>query len=175
MDPILIPVDGSESSERALGKGIELANALKAKLMFLYVANVNQLAVNSCLSAELLEAVNKAGDVVLTHAEESAPEGIETERVMETGSPAPVIIDEIQYAPELLPLIKIRVDNDKRNGQYFLTGSQMFHLMKNVSESLAGRAAVTPLYGLSRNEIIGKNEIPFLPTNNFSIEDKCKL
>lgn len=93
MEKILIPVDGSESSERALGKGIELANALKAKLMFLYVANVNQLAVNSCLSAELLEAVNKAGDVVLTHAEESTPDGIETERVMETGSPAPVIID----------------------------------------------------------------------------------
>ena len=93
MEKILIPVDGSESSERALGKGIELANALKAKLMFLYVANVNQLAVNSCLSAELLEAVNKAGDVVLTHAEESAPDDLETERVMETGSPAPVIID----------------------------------------------------------------------------------
>lgn len=93
MEKILIPVDGSESSNRALGKGIELANAMKAKLMFLYVANVNQLAVNSCLSAELLEAVNKAGDVVLTHAEESAPDGIETERVMETGSPAPVIID----------------------------------------------------------------------------------
>ena len=93
MEKILIPVDGSESSERALGKGIELANALKAKLIFLYVANVNQLAVNSCLSSELLEAVNKAGDVVLTHAEESTPDGIETERVMETGSPAPVIID----------------------------------------------------------------------------------
>ena len=89
--------------------------------------------------------------------------------------PAPVIIDEIQYAPELLPLIKIRVDNDKRNGQYFLTGSQMFHLMKNVSESLAGRAAITPLYGLSRNEILGKNEIPFLPTNNFSIESNETL
>ena len=93
MEKILIPVDGSESSEHALGKGIELANALKAKLMFLYVANVNQLAVNSCLSSELLEAVNKAGNVVLTHAEESTPDGIETERVMETGSPAPVIID----------------------------------------------------------------------------------
>ena len=93
MEKILIPVDGSESSERALGKGIELANALKAKLIFLYVANINQLAVNSCLSTELLETMNKAGDVILTHAEESAPEGIEMERIMETGSPAPVIID----------------------------------------------------------------------------------
>ncbi len=93
MEKILIPVDGSDSSERALGKAIELANALKAKLIFLYVANVNQLAVNSCLSAELLEAMNKAGDVILTHAEESSSNGIETERIMETGSPAPVIID----------------------------------------------------------------------------------
>ena len=93
MEKILIPVDGSDSSERALGKAIELANALKAKLIFLYVANVNQLAVNSCLSAELLEAMNKAGDVILTHAEERSSNGIETERIMETGSPAPVIID----------------------------------------------------------------------------------
>ena len=51
----------------------------------------------------------------------------------------PVIIDEIQYAPELLPYIKIRVDENPEKGQYFLTGSRMFHMMKNVSESLAGR------------------------------------
>ena len=53
--------------------------------------------------------------------------------------PAPVIIDEVQYAPELLPYIKIRIDENRQNGQYFLTGSQMFRLMKNVSESLAGQ------------------------------------
>ena len=93
MKKILVPVDGSESSERALEKAIELATGLKSKLTFLYVANVNQLAVNSCLSSELLEAVSKAGDVVLTHAEEIVPEGVELERVMETGSPAPVIVD----------------------------------------------------------------------------------
>lgn len=103
MEKILVPVDGSESSERALEKAIELANALKAKLMFLYVANVNQLAVNSCLSAELLEAVNKAGDVVLTHAEERASDGLETERVLETGSPAPVITDVAEeYGVDLI-------------------------------------------------------------------------
>ena len=93
MEKILVPVDGSESSERALKKAIELAVALKAKLSFLYVANVNQLAVNSCLSAELLEAVNKAGDVVLSHAEESVPDGVEAERLLETGAPASAIID----------------------------------------------------------------------------------
>ena len=93
MEKILIPVDGSESSEHALVKAVELAKALKAKLLFLYVANVNQLAVNSCLSSELLEAVNKAGEVVLSHAEETASDGVETERLLETGSPAPAIVD----------------------------------------------------------------------------------
>ncbi|MBR5163359.1 MAG: universal stress protein [Schwartzia sp.] len=93
MEKILVPVDGSESSERALKKAIELAVALKAKLSFLYVANVNQLAVNSCLSAELLEAVNKAGEVILSHAEERVPTGVESERLLETGSPASAIID----------------------------------------------------------------------------------
>ena len=93
MQKILVPVDGSDSSERALDRASELAVALKAKLIFLYVANVNQLAVNSCLSAELLEAMNKAGDVILTHAKERVSESIETERVLETGSPASAIVD----------------------------------------------------------------------------------
>jgi predicted AAA+ superfamily ATPase len=55
---------------------------------------------------------------------------------------APVLIDEIQYAPELLPYIKMEVDKEKQNGAYWLTGSQAFHLMKNVSESLAGRVGM---------------------------------
>lgn len=54
----------------------------------------------------------------------------------------PVIIDEIQYATELLPYIKIRTDKEQKNGMYYLTGSQMFHMMKNVSESLAGRVGI---------------------------------
>ena len=76
----------------------------------------------------------------------------------------PVIIDEIQYAPELLPYLKIRIDENRKPGQYFLTGSQMFRLMKNVSESLAGRVGILSLYGLSRAEIAGTEEIPFLPS-----------
>lgn len=55
----------------------------------------------------------------------------------------PVILDEIQYAPELLPLLKLRIDKERqRNGRWLLTGSQQFHLMRNVSESLAGRIAI---------------------------------
>lgn len=76
----------------------------------------------------------------------------------------PVIIDEIQYAPELLSYIKIRVDRDKTPGQYFLTGSQMFHMMKNVSETLAGRVGILTLYSLSQAEIAGRDSKPFLPT-----------
>lgn len=76
---------------------------------------------------------------------------------------APVIIDEIQFAPELLPYIKIRVDQTKTAGQYFLTGSQMFHMMKNVSESLAGRVGILSMYSLSRSEIMGYQINPFLP------------
>ena len=69
--------------------------------------------------------------------------------------PPPVIIDEIQYAPELLPYIKICVDRRKANGDFWLTGSQMFHMMKNVSESLAGRVGIVNLFGLSNSEITG--------------------
>ena len=66
----------------------------------------------------------------------------------------PLILDEIQYVPSLLPHIKRIVDADRRNyGQYVLTGSQIFPLMKGVSESLAGRIAIFHLYPLSWEEI----------------------
>ena len=76
---------------------------------------------------------------------------------------APLIIDEIQYAPELLPYIKIRTDKTQQNGLYYLTGSQMFHMMKNVSESLAGRVGILSMYSFSRAEIEGRVSAPFLP------------
>lgn len=76
---------------------------------------------------------------------------------------APLIIDEIQYATELLPYIKIRADQGQQNGLYYLTGSQMFPMMKNVSESLAGRVGILSMYSLSRAEIEGRKSVPFLP------------
>ena len=79
---------------------------------------------------------------------------------------APVIIDEIQYAPNLLPYIKIRVDRDGTKGSYWLTGSQIFHLMQNASESLAGRVGIVHLLGLSQAEIVGRPSMPFLPTQD---------
>ncbi|HBU11543.1 MAG TPA: ATPase [Clostridiales bacterium] len=67
----------------------------------------------------------------------------------------PLLIDEIQYAPELLPYIKMSVYENRVNGDYWLTGSQMFHMMKNASESLAGRVGIVNLLGLSQSEIAG--------------------
>lgn len=80
--------------------------------------------------------------------------------------PPPVLIDEIQYAAELLPHIKMAADRAQRLGLFWLTGSQQFHLMRGVSESLAGRVAVIHLLGLSRREMLGQGQKarPFLPT-----------
>jgi len=74
----------------------------------------------------------------------------------------PVIIDEIQYAPELLSYIKMYVDEHRSKGNFWLTGSQKFHLMKGVSESLAGRIAVIEMHGLSQSEIDGDENAPFV-------------
>jgi predicted AAA+ superfamily ATPase len=66
----------------------------------------------------------------------------------------PVIIDEVQYAPELFTYIKIYADSHKQNGLFWLTGSQQFHLMQGIQESLAGRVAILDMLGLSYKEII---------------------
>jgi predicted AAA+ superfamily ATPase len=77
--------------------------------------------------------------------------------------PAPLIIDEVQYAPELFPYIKMEIDNGARAGSYLMTGSQMYQLMKLAGESLAGRAAILRMSGLSQHEIYGKGEcLPFM-------------
>lgn len=83
--------------------------------------------------------------------------------------PAPLLIDEIQYAPEILPYIKMAVDQHRTPGQFWLTGSQQFHLMKNVSESLAGRVGILQLLGLSRRESLGmgSKQPPFMPDASF--------
>ncbi|OQB27329.1 MAG: hypothetical protein BWY10_01469 [Chloroflexi bacterium ADurb.Bin180] len=75
--------------------------------------------------------------------------------------PPPVILDEVQYAPDLLPYIKERIDQRRSAaGQYILTGSQNLLLMERVSESLAGRAAVLRLLPLSNRELVGQPERP---------------
>jgi predicted AAA+ superfamily ATPase len=68
--------------------------------------------------------------------------------------PAPAIIDEVQYAPQLFRHLKVAIDTDRHHaGRYLLTGSQKFTLMKEVADSLAGRAAILNLETLSLAEL----------------------
>ncbi|MCL2627393.1 MAG: ATP-binding protein [Oscillospiraceae bacterium] len=79
----------------------------------------------------------------------------------------PIIVDEIQKAAELFEYIKdiVDMDRDKKKGQFYLTGSQSMKLMKNVSESLAGRAGVVKMLGLSARELSQTTyRKPFIPT-----------
>lgn len=70
--------------------------------------------------------------------------------------PAPLVLDEIQYCPELVPTLKRVVDADKRPGMYILTGSQQWSVLKSVAESLAGRAVFVDLEGFSLAEMAGR-------------------
>ena len=69
--------------------------------------------------------------------------------------PAPVLIDEVQYAPQLFSYIKISVDNGAAPGSYWLTGSQAFQMMELAQESLAGRTAIVHMSALSQSELYG--------------------
>jgi len=73
--------------------------------------------------------------------------------------PAPLILDEIQYAPELVASIKRRIDLDRSPGQYILTGSQQWGVMKSMSESLAGRAVFLDLSSFCLLEISRKTDV----------------
>jgi predicted AAA+ superfamily ATPase len=79
----------------------------------------------------------------------------------------PVLIDEVQYAPELFTYIKIHVDDHHNPGDFWLTGSQVFQLMHGVQESLAGRVALLHMSPLSQREITGAECVPF--TTNFDM------
>ncbi|HBC84377.1 MAG TPA: ATPase [Clostridiales bacterium] len=89
----------------------------------------------------------------------------------------PIIIDEIQYAPELLRNIKMIVDSSEEKAMFYLTGSQKFNLMKDVSESLAGRIGIINLLGLSLREIKEVNfNKPFMPTEEYlKLRENCKV
>ncbi len=72
--------------------------------------------------------------------------------------PVPILIDEVQYAPEMFSYIKIAIDNGAAPGAFWLTGSQSFRLMELAQESLAGRIAIFHLTALSQHEIYGSGE-----------------
>lgn len=90
--------------------------------------------------------------------------------------PGKMIIDEIQYAPELFREIKFRVDQNDEYGQYILTGSQTFSLMQGVTESLAGRVGIIHLDSLSLREILQDPfSKPMIPDNDYIHADRKSL
>lgn len=88
--------------------------------------------------------------------------------------PPPVIIDEIQYAPQLLPYIKAMIDDAPEVcGRFWLSGSQQFHLMRDVSESLAGRVAIINLGGISQGEELERaDDDVFMPAVPVSPQER---
>ncbi|MCD8241375.1 MAG: ATP-binding protein [Lachnospiraceae bacterium] len=86
----------------------------------------------------------------------------------------PIVLDEVQYIAELFPYIKIECDRSDEKGRFLLTGSQQYHLMRNVSESLAGRIAILELAGLSMRELTDcLFDAPFIPSESY-IEEREK-
>lgn len=96
----------------------------------------------------------------------------------------PLIIDEFQYAPKLLSYVKIKIDEARKNEMfgdgekvgtlYYLTGSQIFETMENITESLAGRVGIIDLHPLSTREICNSKEEVFIPDINL-IKNKVPL
>jgi len=74
--------------------------------------------------------------------------------------PSPLILDEIQFAPELLAALKRRVDKSDTAGQYFLSGSQNLAVLRTAAESLAGRVGILHLEGMTAQEMIGRGDRP---------------
>jgi len=86
----------------------------------------------------------------------------------------PIVLDEVQYISELFPYIKMECDKSDEKGRFLLTGSQQYHLMKNVSESLAGRIAILELAGFSMREMTEDPfDEPFIPSEHY-IEEREK-
>lgn len=91
---------------------------------------------------------------------------------------SPIILDEVQYVPELLPAIKRWVDKKETPAQYYLTGSQNLHVLKSVSESMAGRVGILHLEGMTPSEILGQESrscwLPNYLEHPKSLKDLCQ-
>ena len=119
----------------------------------------------------MLQAICEKGRTYVTLDEMEAAELAANARsVFFKQYPAPILIDEIQRVPELCLEVKVLVDSSDKRGQVWLTGSQRFSMMKNVSESLAGRLACFELLPLSLYEQQNKafDAKPYIPTGELS-------
>ena len=97
-------------------------------------------------------------------------------RLFLKNNPEKLIIDEVQYAPSIFPYLKMKVDENRKDGMYLMTGSQAFVLMKNVSETLAGRVGILELQGISlREQFDIEFNSPFIPNEEYIAEREKKI
>ena len=87
----------------------------------------------------------------------------------------PIIIDEVQYAPELFSYIKMQIDAGAKPSSFWLTGSQSFELMRLAKESMAGRVAILNLTSLSQNEFYDKSNQANFEIDLFKLKDRIKV
>lgn len=121
-----------------------------------------------------LNAICKAMNKVSLDEKFSLNEAINDPLTFLNKHTPPVFIDEVQYAPNIFIDIKSKIDAKKQKGMYYLTGSQSFELMKNVSDSLAGRVAIFQMLGLSLREKYNiKYDKVFLPNDEY-IKNRSK-
>lgn len=98
---------------------------------------------------------------------------LEDPKLFFLNNPLPIIIDEVQYAPNLFREIKRIVDESDLRGQVILSGSQAFHLMDGVTESLAGRVAILEMSRFSLREYHNDTYyLPFIPNKDYFLENR---
>lgn len=151
----------------------ERLKKLEKAFPVIMITGSRQVGKTTLLTNMQKQAENKINYVSLDNLSIRALAIEEPELFLDRYKP-PIIIDEFQYAPDLLSYIKIIVDEKrqqhlqneeiKATGLYYLTGSQVFHTMKSISESLAGRVGILELYPLSNRELENKKSTMFLPT-----------
>jgi len=135
----------------------------KGKLAVFFSRTILRLKINlgkTTMLQKLMEGTDR-GSVSLDDLHERALAKTDPGLFLQLHKP-PVLIDEVQYAPELFTYIKIYADKNRSKGDFWLTGSQAFKLMQGIQESLAGRVAVLSLTSLSQAEMYGNNLEPFV-------------
>ena len=139
--------------------------------LYYWLQVLDRLEKQHCCSmyAKNLEYVTFDDPLVLKEA-------IEETNLFLINNKPPLLIDEVQYAPEIFRYLKMYVDKHKIKGSFALTGFQAFELMKNVSETLAGRMAIIELKGLSLREMYGiECYRPFVPNEEYMEEKNLYL
>jgi len=146
----------------------EIVEQISNTFRILLVTGPRQVGKTTLLTECLPEGMNYVtlDDEILREQARNNPKTFLQEH------PWPLLIDEVQYAPQLFPYIKMNVDKYNERGMYWLTGSQQIKLMKNVQESLAGRVGIVKLNSFTYSEIVGNEENDLFDPANFKKNDE---